>query len=62
MTGSCPFPAMKLQFVPIQFHDIYSVMMVCSLRGGVDEIHMVVQSRWDGVRERTDLLFSGRHM
>ena len=29
--------------------------MVCSL-------HMVVQSRWDGVRECTYLLFSGRHM
>ena len=37
-------------------------MTGCSLGGGMDEIHMVVQSRWDGVRECTDLLFTCGHI
>ena len=37
-------------------------MIVCSLGGRMDEIHMVVQRRWNGVRECTDLLFASRHM
>lgn len=32
------------------------------LGGGVDEIHVVIQSRRNGVRESTDLLLASRHM